>query len=467
MMMELIIHEIHKDPILSKLSELTKEKQIPLFLVGGHLRDLLLGTERRDYDFALPKEAASSIKLIEEALGFHFFKVGKEETSTVTFRIIKEGLSVDIAFLQGETIEEDLKRRDFTINAMAFSLRDETFHSVRGALEDIDEKLIRAVSGRSIDQDPLRMLRAIRYLCTLEGFTLDEDLIREISFKKGQLTQIPGERIKTELDQIFLSPHPFLGVRSLYELTLLLTFFPELGGLEHLGQGEYHHLNVLPHVLLAIEKIPWALDWVASRAKELSLIEEDWLVLHYAILFHDIGKQDTYAEDEKGKVHFYFHESHSCQRAEGIMEKLRFSNQLKHRILRLVQHHMRILNLPGGTKEGALRRVVNQMGEETPLLVLHTLSDKEASRGILSVQIDEVVEAHCLRILELFGEKDIVHPPPLINGHDVMALGYSPGPKVGRILDFISQKQIEGEIKSREEALRVLKKSFGDEGAKG
>jgi poly(A) polymerase len=128
---------------------------------------------------------------------------------------------------------------------------------------------------------------------------------------------------------------------------------------------------------------------------------------------------------------------------------------------------MRILNLPAGTKEGALRRVVNQMGEETPLLVLHTLSDKEASRGILSVQIDEVVEAHCLRILELFGEKDIVHPPPLINGHDVMALGYSPGPKVGRILDFISQKQIEGEIKSREEALRVLKKSFGDEGAKG
>ena len=463
MVTENIRQEIRKDPILSVLSTLARERSIPLFLVGGYLRDLLLGTQGKDYDFALPKDASSSIEIIEEALGLHFFKVGKEERNTITYRTIQEGLSIDIAFLQGETIEEDLRKRDFTINAMAFSVRDETFHPAEGSLEDMGKRLIRTVSDRSIDQDPLRMLRAIRYFCTLEGFILDEDLIREISSKKGQLTKTPGERIKTELDQILLSPRPFSGVRSLYESTLLLTLFPELGGLENLGQGEYHHLNVLPHVLLAIEKISWALEWIASRAKTISLIEEERLALYYAILFHDIGKQDTYSEDAKGAVHFYFHESHSCQRAEGIMERLRFSNQLKDRVLHLVQHHMRILNLPSGTREGALKRLVNQIGEETPLLVLHTLADKEASRGILSIQIGEVVEGHCLRILELFGEKDIVHPPPLINGHDVMALGYSPGPKVGRILDFISQKQIEGEIRNREEALKMLKEEFGHE----
>jgi tRNA nucleotidyltransferase/poly(A) polymerase len=245
---------------------------------------------------------------------------------------------------------------------------------------------------------------------------------------------------------------------------LLLTLLPEFGGLENLGQGGYHHLNVLPHILLVIEKISWALEWVAFRGTKISLNEEDWLALYYAALFHDIGKQDTYSEDEKGRVHFYFHESGSCQRAEGIMERLRFSNQLKNRILHLVQHHMRILNLPGGTKEGALKRLVNQMGEDTPLLILHTLADKEASRGILSIQIDEVVEGHCLRIMELFREKDIVHPPPLINGHDVMALGYSPGPKVGQILNALRQKQVEGDIKNREEALRMLKEEFGIEG---
>jgi putative nucleotidyltransferase with HDIG domain len=376
---ENIRQEILRDPMLSVLSTLAKEKRISLFLVGGYLRDLLFAMERKDYDFALPKEAASSIKIVEEALGIHFFKVGKEETNTITFRIIKEGLSVDIAFLQGETIEEDLKRRDFTINAMAFSLRDETFHSVEGSLEDMSKKLIRAVSNRSIDQDPLRMLRAIRYLCTLEGFVMDEDLVREISSKKDQIRRIPGERIKTELDQILLSSRAFVGMKSLYEATLLITLFPELGGLENLGQGEYHHLNVLPHILLMIEKISWALEWVARRGAKISLPEEDRLALHYAALFHDIGKQDTYSEDEKGRVHFYTHESYSCQRAEGIMERLRFSNRLRDRVIHLVQHHMRIHNLPGGTGEGALKRLVNQMGGNSS--GSSHLADKEASRA--------------------------------------------------------------------------------------
>ena len=459
-----IKQEIRKDPMLSVLSILARKRRIPLFLVGGYLRDLLLGTRGKDYDFVLPKDASPSIGIIEEALGLHFFKVGKEEKNTITYRTMKEGLSIDIAFLQGETIEEDLRKRDFTVNAMAFSLRDETFHPVEGSLEDLGKKLIRTVSDNSIDQDPLRMLRAIRYRCTLQGFTIDERLTKEISFKKEQIRKIPGERIKTELDQILLSSRAFAGMKSLYESTLLLTVFPEFRGLENLGQGEYHHLDVLPHILLVIEKVSWALEWVASRGTKISLDEEGWLALYYAALFHDLGKQDTYSEDEEGRVHFYFHESGSCQRAEGIMERLKFSNQLKNRILHLVQHHMRILNLPGGTKEGALKRLVNQMGEDTPLLILHTLADKEASRGILSVQIDEVVEGHCLRILGLFREKDVVHPLPLINGHDVMALGYSPGPKVGQILDILRQKQVEGDIKNREEALRMLKEEFGIEG---
>ncbi len=456
--------EIHKDPILAKLMTLVKEKDVPLFLVGGYLRDLWLGTRSKDYDFTLPKDASPFVSTIEEALSLRFFKVGKDETNTATYRVIKEDISIDLTFLQGETIEEDLRRRDFTINALAFSLQDDTFHWAETSLKDIKKKLIRPVSDHSIDQDPLRMLRAIRYLCTLEGFDMDTELKKEISSKKKQIGKVAAERIKTELDQVLLSPRPRLGVNCLHESSLLFTLMPEFEGLERLGQGEYHHLKVLPHILLMTEKISWAFQWIAARGAKASLAQEDWLSLYYAALFHDIGKQDTYSEDEEGKVHFYYHESYSCQRAEGMMDRLRFSNQLKNRILNLVQHHMRILNLPGETKEGALKRLVNQMGEETPLLVLHTLADKEASRGILSIQIDEVVESHCLRILELFKEKDIVHPPPLLTGHDVMALGYSSGPRVGQILNFIRQKQVEGEIKTREEALRVLGEKFGNKG---
>lgn len=460
--MDRVKEEIFKDPILSKLSRLAKEKKIPLFLVGGYLRDLLLGTRSKDYDFTLPKDASSFVPAIEDTLSLHFFKVGKDEMNTATYRVIKEDISVDLTFWQGETIQEDLGKRDFTINAISFSLRDETFHWVETSLQDIKKRLIRSVSNQSIDQDPLRMLRAIRYLCTLEGFDMDTELKKEISSKKEQIAKVAAERIKTELDQILLSPRPGLGMNCLHESSLLFTLMPEFKGLERLGQGEHHHLNVLPHILLMIEKISWAFKWIADKDAKVSLIQEDWLSLFYSALFHDVGKQDTYSEDEEGKVHFYYHESYSCQRAEGMMDRLRFSNQLKNRILNLVQHHMRILNLSGQTKEGALKRLVNQMGEETPLLVLHTLADKEASRGILSIQIDEVVENHCLRILELFKEKDIVHPPPLVTGHDVMALGYSSGPRVGQILNFIRQRQVEGEIKTREEALRILRETFTD-----
>ena len=459
--MDRVKEEIFKDPILSKLSRLAKEKKIPLFLVGGYLRDLLLGTRSKDYDFTLPKDASSFVPAIEDTLSLHFFKVGKDEMNTATYRVIKEDISVDLTFWQGETIQEDLGKRDFTINAISFSLRDETFHWVETSLQDIKKRLIRSVSNQSIDQDPLRMLRAIRYLCTLEGFDMDTELKKEISSKKEQIAKVAAERIKTELDQILLSPRPGLGMNCLHESSLLFTLMPEFKGLERLGQGEHHHLNVLPHILLMIEKISWAFKWIADKDAKVSLIQEDWLSLFYSALFHDVGKQDTYSEDEEGKVHFYYHESYSCQRAEGMMDRLRFSNQLKNRILNLVQHHMRILNLSGQTKEGALKRLVNQMGEETPLLVLHTLADKEASRGILSIQIDEVVENHCLRILELFKEKDIVHPPPLVTGHDVMALGYSSGPRVGQILNFIRQRQVEGEIKTREEALRIVEEKFG------
>ena len=450
------------DPILSKLSDLAKKK-VPLFLVGGYIRDLLLGMHIKDYDFALPKEVSSFIPIMEEALDFHFFKVGKEETNTITYRTIKSDLSFDLTFFQGQTIEEDLKRRDFNINAIAFSLLDETFHWAEGAFEDIEKKVIRTVSNLSIDQDPLRMLRAVRYFCTLDDFVLDKVLKDEISAKREQIGRLPGERIKTELDHIFLSSRPAVGMKSLYESSLLLTLWPEMKGLEELGQNEYHRVDVLSHTLLMIEKILWASDWIAQNGRRIFLNQDDLLSLYYAALFHDLGKQDTYSDDEKGRVHFYHHESFSCQRAEKIMERLRFSNPMRNRILRLIQNHMRILNLTQETKETALKRLVNQMAEETPLLVLHTLADKEASRGILSIQIDEVVNAHCLRILELFEEKDIVHPPSLITGHDVMALGYPSGPRVGQILSFIRKKQVEGDLKTREEALKVLQTEFWPE----
>jgi len=177
-----------RDPLLSRLSALAKREDADLFLVGGVLRDLLIGVHRRDYDLALSREASFLIPQIEEVVGFHFFKVGREDTTT--YRIIKSDMSIDLTTLQGETIQKDLGRRDFTMNAIAFSLKDDTFHWVEGAPEDIERQVIRSVSPQAIDQDPVRMLRAIRYLSTLDGFRLDALLEKDISLKKHQIDKI-------------------------------------------------------------------------------------------------------------------------------------------------------------------------------------------------------------------------------------------------------------------------------------
>jgi len=152
---------------------------------------------------------------------------------------MRSDLSIDLTLFQGRTIDEDLRRRDFTMNAIAFSLRDKTFHWVEGALDDVEKRVIRAVTPQSINQDPLRMLRAVRYLSTLDGFELNGNLADEIALKKNQIETIPGERIKMEIDRILLSPRRNLGMNVLSESSLLLTLFPELNGLESLGQGEY------------------------------------------------------------------------------------------------------------------------------------------------------------------------------------------------------------------------------------
>lgn len=464
---KVLLRRILNDPILFKLSSLAREKGVPLYLVGGYPRDLLLGNQppppqrtTMDYDFVLPREFFSFISAMEHTLQFRFFRVGKEEAGTLTYRMLRKEMGIDVTFFQGENLKEDLQRRDFTINAIAISLLDGTCYWTPGALEDIEKRILRSVSPSSIDLDPLRMLRAIRYLCSLEGFTIDIGLEQEIASKKDRIKDLPGERIKMELDRILLSPRAGLGVRSLYELGLLLALMPELSGLKNLGQNRHHHLQVLPHVLLMIDKIPWAEQWLAEKENPLSLSLEDRLVLYYASLFHDLGKQDTYSQDEEGKVHFYHHESFSCERAKGIMERLRFSNLMQSRILHLIKQHMRILNLSSATGASALKRLIHQMGKDLPLLVLHTLADKEASRGILSIEIDEVVEGHCLRILKLFNEKDILHPPLLLNGHDMMALGIEQGPRIGQMLNFIREKQLEGEIRTREQALKFVKEKM-------
>lgn len=452
---------IEEDLVLKKLSRLCQERNIPIFLVGGFIRDILIGkTGPKDYDLALPSEASHFIPLIEKILDIHFFKIGSEDKNTLTYRFIKDDISIDLTYLQGKSIEEDLKRRDFTINAIAYSLRDKKIYSHESSFDDIEKKIIRSTSKYSIENDPLRMLRAVRYLCVLEGFNISDELEKEIHSKKELIENVAKERIKMELDYIFLSPRPELGMEFLYKVSLLHYIFPEFEGLECIGRTEGQTIDVLSHTILTIKNISLAFKWFEDNNRDLTLSTDDRLSIYWASLFHDLGKKDTYSIDDGGKIHFYNHEKFSCKMAESIMERLRFSNQMKERVLMLIKNHMRILNLPNNAKDSAIKRLVNHLGEETELLLLITIADKESSHGKMSREIDELVEKNCLKVLNITGQKEVIKPPKLITGNDVLALGYKSGPIIGEILKIVREKQIEGEIKTRDEALKFIKSRF-------
>lgn len=457
------IKKIEEDHILKKLSIISQETRTPIYIVGGYIRNLLLDKTDKlnDYDLAIPHQASSIIPLIEESLGIHFFKIGDKDT--INYRYIKEEFSIDLTFLQGDSIKEDLQRRDFTINALAYSLLEKKLYWIEGTFEDIEKKVIRATTKSSIENDPLRMLRAIRYLCTLKGFSLDQNLYIEILNKKDLIENVAKERIKMEMDYILLSPKPDLGLETLYKTGLLFKIIPEFNGLENIGEDDRKSIDVISHSILTLKYIPWSLKWFENRGRNIILSSQDRLSLFWASLMHDIGKKDTYSKDENGKIHFYHHEKLSAEIAKKIMERLRFSNHLKEKVLELVRNHMRILNLTGSVKDNTIKKLINKMGQDITLLLLLTMADREAWRTTLNKEINDDVEITCLRILELSDQSEIIDPPKLITGHDILALGYTSGPIIGEILNLIREKQLDGEIKTRKEALDFIKNRFNPE----
>ena len=209
------------------LASIAKRERAEVYLVGGTIRDLTLGRGRQDYDFVLHQRDITFVQRVRQELKGHLFSMGRDEKQRV-YRILVGNEILDFNAMDGSTIQEDLQKRDFTINAMSYSLNEHRFYFHPGSEEDIDKKIIRMVSPEGFDQDPIRMIRGIRYLCILEGFRLDEKTKGITRRKAGLIRSASVERLKVEMDRILLSPKPFLAMRELAALGLLPEILPEL-----------------------------------------------------------------------------------------------------------------------------------------------------------------------------------------------------------------------------------------------
>jgi tRNA nucleotidyltransferase/poly(A) polymerase len=452
-----------------------------VLLAGGAVRDLLLGRAPRDLDLlaaaAGPPEEATALRALAGVSGME--PVLFDRKPPPTRRVVVEGIVVDLQFMEPGGAAAALARRDFTLNALAVPLAaaaglmagsppsDAVSRVLReravdplGGITDLGARVIRAASPEALDEDPLRILRAVRLAATLQGFHLHPELTAAIRARAGRVREAAAERIRAELDLVLESGRGGSALRLMDDLGILEPVLPELGPLRGLRQPRSHHdHDAFEHTLRTVEE-SGRLAGGSPEAGLPPLPGEDAGVLGWAALLHDAGKAATATVDADGTPHFYGHESASARLAERALGRLRASRRLVERAVRLVELHLRLGTMAGeGRAERGLRRAVRAAGDLTPLMVLLALADRRAAGGEDAAAREAALVATCRRALALRAEEAAAaREPPLLDGREVMEiLAIPPGPRVGTVLRWLADLRAEGRVRTREEAADLLR----------
>jgi len=417
------------------------------YIVGGCIRDFIIGSYvPKDYDIATNALPEEIIKLFDKTVPTGI------KHGTVTVMMNGEGFEVTTYRIDGEyldnrrpelvtfvlNLKEDLARRDFTINALAFNEQDGVIDYFNG-LEDIENKIIRAVGepNKRFQEDALRMLRAIRFAATLD-FQIEENTLRAIKMNSNLILNISSERIRDELCKMLLSRSSTKAFRLLEGTKLLEYILPELQKAVGFKQLNPHHdKDIFQHTLAVIENCPESLN------------------LRVAALLHDIAKPDCFTIDNKGIGHFYGHDESGVIISEQILRRLKFDNDSISKISTLVKEHMNILEKP---TDASVKRLINRVGVNLlPDLFELQRADALGSR-FPEIRLKEIntVEEKTRDILQ--SKVPLSISELAVNGGDLMVeFSLIPGEKIGDMLKFLLDKTLENpELNSKEKLLAII-----------
>ena len=446
----------------------------PAWIVGGAVRDAVLGREVTDLDLAVAGDPGAAARAIAGGLGEHAFELSAEFG---TWRVVAagRGWQIDVTALRGESIEADLGERDFTIGAVAVPLAGGEPVDPYAGLVDLADKQLRAVSERSFGDDPLRLLRAARLAAELE-LEIEPRTAALARAAAPHAADPAGERQLAELRQLLGGPDPLRGLRLLAELELTAVVLPEVEGLRGVEQGPNHHLDVYDHTIAVLEhtlEVEADLDrFAGERAAEVAALLDEPLAdemtrrtaLRFGALLHDIAKPQTRAERD-GFVGFRGHDQLGAEVIGGICGRLRASRKLTRHLQGLALHHLRLGFL---IPEMPLspRRVHAYLRETEPVAVdvtLLTVADRLSARGVGPIASPEMVAAHLQLAREMIAAaldwRREGPPPPLLRGDEVAAeLGIEPGPELGSALAELEAAQYAGEVTDRAGAIEHLRR---------
>ena len=454
-------------PVADELGRRFETAGHELHLVGGSVRDALLGALGDDLDFctdAAPEQTLAVVQGWADAIwetGREFGTIGVQKDGLrleiTTFRAeAYDGVSRNPVVRYGKSLLEDLERRDFTINAMAVSLPGHVFTDPFGGLADLAARVIRtpAAPSLSFGDDPLRMLRAARFAAKLR-FTVDESVITAMSSMAPDLDRITAERIRDEFTKLMCAADPITGLRLLVDTGVADRFLPEISGLKLEIDEHAQHKDVYEHTLIVVQ-----------NAIRLEGADGPDFVLRMAALMHDVGKPATKAVGRDGRVSFHYHEIVGARLTKQRMKALRYPKDVTSEVVELVALHLRFYGYGRGEwTDSAVRRYVTDAG---PLLIrLHKLTRSDVTTRNRRKAANLAADYGALeeRISRLQAEEDLARVRPDLDGNAIMELlGLPPGPVVGQAWRYLKELRLDRGPLSHEEAEAELFKWARDNG---
>ncbi len=448
-------------PIADELGRRFADAGHELHLVGGSVRDALLGRLGDDLDFctdALPDQTLAVVNGWADAIwetGRDFGTIGLQKRGLrieiTTFRAeAYDGVTRNPVVQYGTSLLEDLQRRDFTINAMAVSVPGHEFTDPYGGLRDLADRLIKtpAAPAASFGDDPLRMLRAARFAATLR-FTVDKAVTAAMTDMSADLDRITAERIRDEFTKLLCAADPIAGLRLLVDTGLADRFLPEISGLKLEIDEHAQHKDVYEHTLMVVQN---AIRLEGDGGPDF--------VLRMAALMHDVGKPATKEVGRDGRVSFHHHEVVGARLTKARMKALRYPRDVTADVVELVALHLRFYGYGRGEwTDSAVRRYVTDAGDLLPRLHKLTRSDvttrnKRKAAG-LAADYDALEE----RIDRIRAEEDLARVRPDLDGNAIMELlGVPPGPIVGQAWRFLKELRLDRGPLSRDEAEAELQR---------
>ncbi len=506
---------------LHKIADILENRGLQGYIVGGFLRDRLLGRSTNDIDIAVRGDAPAVAREVAVAIGGTFVLLD-DVNQIARVVVAEEGHGdqdssraewyFDFSAFSGD-VESDLARRDFTINAMALELslpaaersQDDLIHAIgsgvpdleqlRSALidpfggqEDLRRRIVRRVGDRVFEVDPVRLLRAVRLAGELD-FTIEPETERLIRLHSEAITSVAGERIREELLHLLRLPRSSRHLGHMDELGLLTVLIPELAEARGVEQPTTHYWDVFQHSLQTVaalefllrggewqygtrdmlESAPWSETIDRHLSRRLSSGSSHGVLLKLAALLHDVAKPVTKTMDDTGRARFIGHTRVGAAVVVDILARLRFSNREIGLVETMVYNHLRPVQMTNGDlpSQRAIYRYFRDTGDSGVDILLLALADYLASRGPLASPDDWRQHCRLMNYILTEGEmqKAKMEPVKLIDGHDIMReFGFGPGPRVGELLAVVHEAQASGEVGSREEALALVKDELSGAG---